>query len=350
MKKILIWGTGSIAKRVVENGLNGEIIGFIETKKTKDFFRQKKVYEINEIPKGYEYIIVANSFTSEVYQICIEKELELDKIIFLRGVKRQEGLYKLRTIKEILGEKNYINYCEEFGIYKYTFWEEDAQKYISLNTRSSFDFLPQYIKPVITDRFALAGTMGNYFWQDLWAAKLIYKSGIKEHFDIGSRIDGFIAHLLAMDIEVSIIDIREFPGEIENLHTIVDNATKLEQVLNESIESMSALCSLEHFGLGRYGDPVDPEACFKCFAEIQKKIKQGGHLYLSLPIGKERVEFNAHRVFYAKTIIESFFSMELKEFSCTADGQIEYDVGINAYDEDLHHGDYRYGLFHFIKI
>lgn len=349
MKKILIWGTGSIAGKVIKNGLNGDVTGFIETKKTKDFFRGKKVYGIDEIPADYEYMIIANSFVDEIYHICTEKELDFDKIIFLRGIKKRKGIQELQTIKEILGEKNYINYCMEFNLKKYTFWEEDAQRYQCLNVRDSFKIDPQYVWPVITDKYALAGTIGNYFWQDLWAAKLIYKSGVKEHFDIGSRIDGFIAHLLAMDIKVTLIDIREFPEEIENLYTIIDDATKLEQVQDESIESMSALCSLEHFGLGRYGDPIDPEACFKCFAEIQKKIKKGGHLYLSVPVGKERVEFNAHRVFCASTVIENFSSMELKEFSCTANGKIEYGVAVNAYDQDSHHGDYRYGLFHFVK-
>ncbi len=59
---------------------------------------------------------------------------------------------------------------------------------------------------------------------------------------------------------------------------------------------------------------------FKCFNEIQKKIKKRRNFIFSLPIGKERVEFNAHRIFYAETVIENFPSLELKEFSCTAGG------------------------------
>lgn len=78
-------------------------------------------------------------------------------------------------------------------------------------------------------------------------------SGCREHFDIGSRLDGFIAHLLAAEIDVTIIDVRKFPCEVENLHTIVDDATGLHQIPDDSIENMSALCSLEHFRLGRYG-------------------------------------------------------------------------------------------------
>ena len=89
--------------------------------------------------------------------------------------------------------------------------------------------------------------------------------------------------------------------------------------------------------------------CFKCFDNIQRKLKKGGRLYLSIPIGKERLEFNAHRVFYPSTIIECFASLKLEEFSCTAQGKIEYNVDVHKYDNDLHNGNYRYGLFCFTK-
>lgn len=203
--------------------------------------------------------------------------------------------------------------------------------------------------PIASDKYAPAGTIDNYFWQDLWAARLIVKSGVKSHFDIGSRLDGFIAHLLSASIDVTMIDIRNFPEQVEHLYTIVDDATSLHQITDESIESMSALCSLEHFGLGRYGDSVDPEACFRCFDNIQKKLKKGGRLYISMPVGKERVEFNAHRIFYPSTIIECFGSLHLREFSCTSQGKIEYNVDIHKYDDDTQKGALRYGLFLFVK-
>lgn len=349
MKKLLIWGTGAIAQQVLHNVLNGEIIGFIETYKKREVFNDKPVYGIDEIPPFYDYIVVANAYVNEIYKECIERNIGIEKIIFLKGVTGQLGCSNLEIIRDILGEKNYTNYCGEFGITQQTFFEDDKKRYTKLNTRDNFRIKEQNMWPVITDKYAMAGSIGNYFWQDLWAARLIYKSGIKTHFDIGSRIDGFIAHLLSMDVDVSLIDIREFPGEVENLHTIVDDATTLKQIADNSVDSMSALCSLEHFGLGRYGDPIDPEACFKCFTEIQKKIRKGGQLYISVPIGKERVEFNAHRVFYASTIVECFGEFTLKEYSCTADGKIEYSVELHKYDEDDHHGNYRYGLFHFVK-
>lgn len=349
MKKILIWGIGNLARCFIENKHGGEIVGFIETNKSQDSFMHKPVYDSRKIPQEYDYIVIANSYTQEIYAHCLKLGIDTSKLIFLYGMKQRVGCTDQMILEEILSEKNYTLYCLEFGLMNDAFIKHDAKVYEGLNQRPRFTIQDRYMWPIISDKYAPAGTLGNYFWQDLWAAKRIISSGVKSHFDIGSRLDGFIAHLLAAGINVTMIDIREFPGEVENLHTIVDDATSLQQIPDESIESMSALCSLEHFGLGRYGDPIDPEACFKCFNNIQSKLKKGGRLYLSLPIGWERVEFNAHRVFYASTIIECFPSLSLKEFSCTSQGEIEYNVDLHQYDEDRHNGEYRYGLFCFIK-
>lgn len=349
MKKILIWGTGKIAEKFVENQYNAEIIGFIETKKSKDTYEGKPVYDSGQIPKEYDYIVVANTYATEIYDLCMNLGIDISTLIFLKGVKQRAGCTERSVLKDILLEKNYILYCREFGLLEETFIKTDAEKYSELNHRSNFEIRQEYMWPVIEEKYAPAGVIGNYFFQDLWAAKRIIKSGVKKHFDIGSRLDGFIAHLLAADIDVAMIDVRKFPGEVEHLNTIVDDATSLHQIQDESIESMSALCSLEHFGLGRYGDPIDPEACFKCFDNIQKKLKKDGRLYLSVPIGRERLEFNAHRVFYASTIVECFHELQLEEFSCTAEGKIEYGADIHKYDEDPHNGEWRYGLFAFVK-
>lgn len=347
--KLLVWGIGKLAKQFIQNGYYGEIVGFIETKRSCAAYMDIPVYCCEELPDNYDFIIVANSYVAEVYQLCIDLKIDLNKVIFLYGNKSRIGYAEQTIIKEILMEKNYTQYCAEFGMTDGAFFSADIAKYNQMNPRINFEIKEEYLWPIISDKYAEAGTINNYFWQDLWAAKLIYKSGTRKHFDIGSRVDGFIAHLLAMDIDVTLIDIREFPGEVEGLHTILDDATMLRQVSDESIESMSALCSLEHFGLGRYGDPIDPEACFKCFDKIQKKMKPAGDLYLSVPIGKERVEFNAHRVFYANTILECFPSMQLIEYSCVAEGKLERNVPIHKYDIDLHNGEFRYGLFYFKK-
>ncbi|HHY1437048.1 TPA: DUF268 domain-containing protein [Campylobacter jejuni] len=79
----------------------------------------------------------------------------------------------------------------------------------------------------------------------------------------------------------------------------------MEEIKDNSVDSLSALCSVEHFGLRRYGDPIEPDAWEKALRSFQRVLKIGGKLYFSVPIGNEnRVCFNAHRVFKPETIIE----------------------------------------------
>lgn len=350
MKKILIWGTGKIGESVYEQGINGTIIGFIETYRGVCRFKDLPVYQVttDKLP-NYDYIIVANTHTIEVYSYINSSNLDLDKIIFLCYCPLINQSEKIDMIEEVLGYKVFQRYCTEYRLLEKSFYAEDKKLYSQLNKRKQFEIQDELCWPVMKDKYGSAGTIHNYFGQDLWAACLIHRVMPQTHYDIGSRLDGFIAHILAMGIPVKMIDIRPFPKKITGLETIVDDATYLRQFEDNSVESLSALCSLEHFSLGRYGDPIDPEACFKCFKAIQSKLKKGGHLYLSVPVGRERLEFNAHRIFFASTIIDQFSFLKLEEYACVSQGEIEHDVEIHKYDDDFHNGEWRYGLFHFIK-
>lgn len=344
--KIIIWGTGRYAQELLNNGLNATIMGFLETEKQREEFRGYPVYDIHSIPEDYDYIFVANAFSGEIYKTCLEHSMDLKKIVFLKRGRNDEFNPDIQ-IKEILGENNYAKYASGFGIWKNTFFEEDMAAYSAMNTRPEFAIDNNTLYPIITEKYTMNSGMSEYFWQDLWAAKQIIAGGIKEHWDIGSRVDGFIAHLLAAGIKVNMIDVRPFPGTAENLHTIVDDATMMRNFEDDSITSLSALCSLEHFGLGRFGDPVDPEACFTCFSQIQKKLKKGGKLWISLPVGQDRVEFNAHRIFYADTIVKCFAELKLVEYSVIIDRKIQYDAYLHAYDDWS--DNYVIGMFCFEK-
>ncbi len=225
--------------------------------------------------------------------------------------------------------------------------DRDAYKFS--NQRASFDYQEENEYLIPYDKFEPAGVLGSYFWQDLWAARHIFKEKPSVHYDIGSRIDGFIAHLVTFGQRVILLDIRPMEVVIPGVTFIQCNAMNLEEIEDNSIESLSALCSLEHFGLGRYGDPIDPEACFRCFDAIQRKIKKGGCLYISVPVGREHVEFNAHRVFYASTIRACFGKMKLEEYTSVYNDCIEYNIELNAYDDWTSFGGKRFGLFRFEK-
>ena len=230
-------------------------------------------------------------------------------------------------------------------------FKKDMKQYQLLNKNKNFLIEKKYLYPCIYDKAENAGFLGPYFWQDLWASTLITEDNPEIHYDIGSRVDGFIAHLACQKKKIVLIDIRPLESKIDGVDFIQSDATNLENIENENIESLSALCSLEHFGLGRYGDPVDPNACFKAFKSIQRVMKSGGKIYISVPIGIEHLEFNAHRVFYPSTIVESFNELELQEFSVINEycKEIEYNVDIHKYDNELGEGGLKFGLFYFKK-
>ena len=241
--------------------------------------------------------------------------------------------------------------------YEFEYWENEVKRiirkekdlYSRLNRRSGLEYCEDDEYIVVRDRYDNAGAIRSYFWQDLWAAMLINNEKPKMHYDIGSRVDGFISHLLSFGQAVTQIDIRPLDIQVDNYYFIQSDATELDGICDESLESLSALCSLEHFGLGRYGDDIDPEACFKCIKALQRKIKKGGRAYISVPIGKEHLEFNAHRVFRAKTIADAFDEMKLVEFSSCYINNIERNIDLNKYDNWTVHGGDRFGLFLFEK-
>ena len=81
---------------------------------------------------------------------------------------------------------------------------------------------------------------------------------------------------------------------------------KLPDSWIETTDSLSCLHTIEHFGLGRYGDPINPDGHLRGLEQLKRMVIPGGIFYLSNPIGPERVEFNAHRVFAPQTVIDWF--------------------------------------------
>ncbi len=249
----------------------------------------------------------------------------------------------------IIGKIKKINKA----IWGYIFFCRDLCKYSrQLKGTTSIDKFPisrKFLYPCLLDRFSEAGNCSSYFWQDLWCAKLVLNNNPTVHYDIGSRVDGFIGHLATFRSNIILIDVRPLNHDIPGVRFIKENATELSSIKTESIESISALCSLEHFGLGRYGDDIDPDGYLKVLNSIKRVLAKGGHCYIAVPIGKERVEFNAHRVFYPSTITEVLSPLRLIEFSTTYDSPIIYNDDINGYNDDTRAGGHRFGLFHFVK-
>jgi SAM-dependent methyltransferase len=192
---------------------------------------------------------------------------------------------------------------------------------------SEFRIELRYLYPVLGDRHGGAGNAsGHYFHQDIWAAREIYRRAPDRHVDVGSSLAGFVAHLLSFR-EVEYVDIRPLRTNVSNLRYSKGDITALPHP-DDSVESLSALHVTEHIGLGRYGDTIDTDGWRKATAELRRVLSPGGHLYFSVPIGNQRLEFDSQRVFDPVTIVEAFRPLVLERFAYIDDygdyaGQIE---------------------------
>lgn len=171
-----------------------------------------------------------------------------------------------------------------------------------LKFKAGYDGELRYL-PCLHDKQEQSGAVATeYFSQDLYVAQQVFRANPKSHVDIGSRIDGFVAHVATFRT-ITVIDIRPNATQIPNVEFLQADLMSPPAGLVESIDSLSCLHTLEHFGLGRYGDPVDPGGYAAGLSNMARLVAEGGTFYLSVPVGRERVEFNAHRVFHPRSIL-----------------------------------------------
>lgn len=224
---------------------------------------------------------------------------------------------------------------------RYIGFFRDWVKYSMLNGAETIKILDTY--PCIHDKTQTTGFDSHYFYQDIWAFKKIYKSKVDYHVDVGSRLD-FVGFLTAI-AKVTFIDIRPLVAKLENLDSREGDILSMPFEDN-SIRSLSCLHVAEHIGLGRYGDPLDPIGTKKACKELSRIIAKNGNLYFSLPVGKPRLCFDAHRIHSPQQIIEYFSELELVELS-GIDDNVNFIKNIDM--SILENSNYACGLFQFTK-
>lgn len=207
----------------------------------------------------------------------------------IRSLLRNAGIQPKRWLPALRGWSRYVR---------------DRSAFRSLEDPAGFPWGREL--PIFGEWDESAATLGAYFFQDQIVARWVYENQPVRHVDIGSRIDGFVGHL-AVFREVEVIDIRPLPHPIHNIHFHqLDLMREIPLEWIGSTDSLSCLHTIEHFGLGRYGDKLDPEGHTKGLEQLKRMVAPGGRLYLSTPVGRERVEFNAHRIFSAATVLSWF--------------------------------------------
>ena len=251
-----------------------------------------------------------------------------------------------------------------FGINPITMWKSiigipffikdvivfHMQKYKS-SERQYFSFGLPF--PNLDERFEEGGSAsGHYFHQDLLVAQRIFENNPAIHLDIGSRVDGFVAHVASFR-KIEVLDVRPTGAEVENITFKTADLMKVDNTLLNYCDSLSCLHALEHFGLGRYNDPIQFDGYLDGLDSMYKILKQGGVFHLSVPIGKQRVEFNGHRVFSVRYLLRLFKDKYTIDYFSFVDdkGDLHKNVDMNNKEVDRNFDCYYgCGIFEMTKI
>ena len=172
------------------------------------------------------------------------------------------------------------------------------------------------LRPYLMDRISYTPFDPHYFYQAAWMARRLSKESVSLHVDVGSDI-GMLGVLSAY-VPLLFVDYRPLRVHLEGITPIAGDITRLP-FADGSVSSLSSLHVVEHIGLGRYGDPIDPSGCFSGLHELERVLARGGRLYISAPVGRERVCFNAHRVFAVQTILDALPALNVIRFSLVDD-------------------------------
>jgi SAM-dependent methyltransferase len=170
--------------------------------------------------------------------------------------------------------------------------------------------------PCLHDRTAGTGFDPHYIYHPAWAARVLAETRPVEHLDISSSLH--FCSLVSAFVPVRFLDYR--PAEL-GLDALESGRADILALPfpDGSVASLSCMHVVEHIGLGRYGDPLDPEGDLKAMAELRRVLAPGGDLLFVVPVGQRRLMFNAHRIYSWQQVRSAFSDLELREFALIPD-------------------------------
>lgn len=211
----------------------------------------------------------------------------------------------------------------------------DNSKRFSLKLK---DFHPQ-----IKDKTIKTGFDSHYVYHTSWAARKVKENNPNRHIDISSSL--YFCGIVSAFIPVEFYDYRPAELKLSNLKSGHADLTNLH-FENNSIDSLSCMHTIEHVGLGRYGESMDTDGDLKAIKELKRVISNNGSLLFVTPVGKPKIEYNAHRIYSFEQIQEYFKDLHLQEFTLITD---EGKYIENANPELVKEQKYGCGCFWFKK-
>lgn len=230
-----------------------------------------------------------------------------------------------------------------------TKFRKDFNKFRELSTNNERDLPLRWEErlPCLNDRTSITEFDRHYVFHLAWAARILAATIPSQHVDISSSLA--FCTLVSAFMPVRFYDYRPAILGLTNLDCNPADLLALP-FDSQSVDSVSCMHVVEHVGLGRYGDPLDPEGDLKSIAELKRILAVNGNLLFVVPIGRPRIMFNGHRIYTYKQIISYFKGLDLVEFALIPDNPNDGGILTNATKEMADAQSYGCGCFWFKRI
>jgi SAM-dependent methyltransferase len=215
------------------------------------------------------------------------------------------------------------------------------------HSKKRFSLDEENLYPCLFDNTTETGFDRHYVYHPAWATRIIINNKPSKHIDISSTLH--FCSILSAVLPVEFYDYRPAKLELPNLKSLSGDLMNLPFESN-SIESLSCMHTVEHVGLGRYGDPLDYDGDIKAVKELTRVLAVGGSLLFVVPLGaKDVICFNAHRIYSKDQVLNLFSDLELKEFTLIPEDEADGGLVVNPSKELLEKQFYGCGCFWFTK-
>lgn len=170
--------------------------------------------------------------------------------------------------------------------------------------------------PFLDDNTGVTHFDRHYIYHIAWACRVVKEINPDLHVDFSSSLHFCTA--LSAFVPVKFYDYRPAALGLDNLNSEHGDLTSIA-LPDNSVKSLSCMHTVEHVGLGRYGDPIDFYGDVKAVNELKRILSPGGNLLFVVPVGAPRVEFNGQRIYSFENVMNFFEGFTLKEFSLIPD-------------------------------
>jgi hypothetical protein len=217
---------------------------------------------------------------------------------------------------------------------------------LSSGRDSRFPMLWKDRKPCLGDDTPGTRFDRHYIYHPAWAARILARTRPDLHVDISSTL--YFAAIVSSFVPVRFYDYRPADISLENLTSEAADLTALP-FGDRTVRSLSCMHVVEHVGLGRYGDPLDPSGDLKAVSELTRVTTVGGSLLFVVPVGRPRILFNAHRIYSYDQVLELFPAFELQEFALVPDDPAHGGLVMKVGRETVDAQNYGCGCFWFLR-